>query len=143
MTAKKLAFLGAGKMATAIAAGLVDKKIFSADQLIACDKFEGARDAFTARKGIECLPENVTAMSSADAILLAIKPQDAPKVLPEIAPVLQGKLIISIAAGLSIAKLKKWSGCERVIRVMPNTPSMVGKGAAVFSCSTRPHAGCK
>ncbi len=130
----KLAFLGAGKMATAIAARLVEQGVFAPDHMIAADKKAEARDAFTAATGIACTGDNATAVRQADAVLLAVKPQDAPTLLPALRDDLAGTLLITIAAGLSTTKLAGWIGSDRVIRVMPNTPAMVGLGASVYTC---------
>jgi pyrroline-5-carboxylate reductase len=131
----QLVFLGAGKMATAIAAGLLEQRVFTAAGLLAADKIEAARVAFTAATGVRCVADNAAAVAGAEAVLLAIKPQDAPTALPPLADLLAGKLLISIAAGLSLAKLAGWARTERVIRVMPNTPDMVRMGAAVYACA--------
>jgi pyrroline-5-carboxylate reductase len=73
-------------------------------------------------------------VTAADVIVLAVKPADVAGVLRSCAGVLAGKLVVSIAAGLGLGRLEEWSGaCVRVVRVMPNTPVMVGAGAAAFS----------
>ncbi|MDT8392176.1 MAG: pyrroline-5-carboxylate reductase [Lentisphaeria bacterium] len=130
----KLAFLGAGKMATAIAGGLIDNKILSPADMIAMDVSREARQAFTARTGIACVEDPVEMMPRADAVFIAVKPQFAEAATKPIASFCARKLIISIAAGLPIAKLATWFGTDRIVRVMPNTPAMVGCGATVFSC---------
>lgn len=73
-------------------------------------------------------------VTAADVIVLAVKPADVAGVLRSCAGVLAGKLVVSIAAGLGLGRLEEWSGAGvRVVRVMPNTPVMVGAGAAAFS----------
>lgn len=131
----KLAFLGAGKMATAIACGLLKQKVCTAAELCASDKVEAARAAFAAKTGALCLEDNTQALAGATAVILAVKPQDAAAALTAVPGQFQGKLLISIAAGLSLAKLSAWTGSDRVIRVMPNTPAMVNLGAAVYACA--------
>jgi len=131
----QLVFLGAGKMATAIAAGLIEQRIFAATELLAADRIDTARAAFTAATGVRCLADNADAVQGAEAVMLAIKPQDAPAALPPLAAPLAGKLLISIAAGLSLARLSAWVRTDRIIRVMPNTPAMVRQGAAVYACA--------
>jgi pyrroline-5-carboxylate reductase len=130
----KLGFIGAGKMATAIAKGLLSENVFQADDLMAADIAEGARLAFHEQTGLACMEQAADIVGQADAILLAVKPQVAPAAVAAIAESCRGRLIISIAAGIPIAKLASWFGNRRIVRVMPNTPAMVGKGAAVFTC---------
>ena len=132
----KLCFIGAGKMATAIARGLVINGVYESEEICASDIFEQARIQFSDVTGCSAIEDNKIAVSSADTIILAVKPQNAEAVLSKLEGLLDDKLIISIAAGLKISKLQAWTGSERVIRVMPNTPSMVNKGASVYSPSS-------
>ncbi len=130
----KLAFVGAGKMATAIAAGLIDNHVWSGQDILASDINETAREAFEKATGVVCAASTERIMPEADIVLLAVKPQVAAEVVAAIAPACAGKLVVSIAAGLKLETLAGWFGTRRVVRVMPNTPAMVGKGAAVFAC---------
>ncbi len=132
----KLTLIGAGKMGSAIAGGLVRNSVFRADELMAVDPVEAARVSFEATTGVRCLPSAGTALSGADAVLLAVKPQSAAAVSTRIAPLCRAKLIISIMAGVPIRRLGEWFGTARVIRVMPNTPLLVGEGASVFACGS-------
>lgn len=131
----KLAFLGAGKMATAIACGLVREQVFAPADLIACDAYPAAREGFTARTGARCVEDNAEAFAFADAVILAVKPQDAATALVPLHGKWQGKVLISIAAGLSLTKLAAMTDCQRLVRVMPNTPAMVNLGASVYACA--------
>jgi pyrroline-5-carboxylate reductase len=128
-----LAFIGAGKMATAIASGLIDHKVVAPDSLLATDVSEDARLAFAERVGVNCGSDNAAMVAQADVVVLAVKPQVAKDVLAPLQGAFGDSLFISIAAGLSIATLSEWTGASRVIRVMPNTPAMVATGASVFS----------
>ncbi len=131
----QLSFIGAGKMATAVACGLIRQKMFSPSQLRGSDISVAACAAFTELTGSECLNDNAAAVVGADTVILAVKPQDAGKALEALAGTFGGKLLISIAAGLTLAKLQTWTGSDRIIRVMPNTPAMVNLGASVYSCA--------
>ena len=131
----ELCFIGAGKMATAIASGLVKNGVYKPDEICASDIFENARLQFSDATGCACIEDNKIAVSNASTIILAVKPQNAQTVLDDLSGLLNNKLIISIAAGLKISKLQNWTGSDRVIRVMPNTPSMVNKGASVYAPS--------
>jgi len=132
----KLAFIGAGKMATAIAGGLIKSHLYVTDEIVAAEPAELSQQSFFRSTGISCFYDNLKAVDSADVILLAVKPQIAEDVLTKLRGQFANKLLISIAAGLSIQKIVTWIDSDRVIRVMPNTPAMVGMGAAVYSCAT-------
>jgi pyrroline-5-carboxylate reductase len=129
----QLAFLGAGKMATAIARGLVQQGVLPAEAITASDPVPAALAAFAATVGGRPTTGNAEAIAAADVVLLAMKPQDAPAALTPLRGAFAGKLLISICAGLNIAKLSEWTGSARIVRVMPNTPAMVGLGASVFA----------
>ncbi len=130
-----LAIVGAGKMATAIAGGLIDKNIFKPNEMIATDISSKAIDQFQQRTGVRCTEDASEILKDADSVLLAVKPQVAEEVVRSIAALCGDKLIISIAAGIPLTSLSEWFRNQRVIRVMPNTPLMVGSGATVFACS--------
>jgi len=131
----KLAFIGAGKMATAIASGLADGNVLPAAEMAAADLSAGAREAFTAVTGVCCADSAGSIVGDAETILVAVKPQYAEQAVTPVAAQCRGKLIISIAAGIPLANLCSWFDTTRVIRVMPNTPMVVGKGATVFTCA--------
>ena len=130
----KLVFLGAGKMATAIAKGIVDAEVLPAADLLACDISAEARTRFgKATGGIRCVAPEPELLRNCDVLLLAVKPQVAAEAVAALPPLSDGALAISIAAGIPLAVLTRWFGTERVIRTMPNTPLMVGCGATVFA----------
>lgn len=131
----KLMFIGAGKMATALSGGLIQNNVFAADAVMATDVSPEACRAFEARTGAATTDDNSDAVRSANTVVLAVKPQVAEAVMAPLKGLFAGKLFVSIAAGLALEQLCAWSGSDRVIRVMPNTPAMVGRGAAVFSCA--------
>ena len=128
----KIALIGAGKMATAIARGLMNAN-GSQWQVAACDPSEKARENFTKTTSFPCFKTIAEALDGADAVLLAVKPQYAAEALKEAAPLLANVLLISIAAGLSINKLSVMAKTTRIIRVMPNTPALAGEGMSCFS----------
>lgn len=130
----KLGFLGAGKMATALARGLIAQGVYTAGELLAVDVKEAARAQFTASTGVACVADPGELVRQSPVLLLAVKPQDTAALLSGFHGQLGEKLLISIAAGLAIARLSTWTGSARVVRVMPNTPAMVNLGASVFAC---------
>jgi len=130
-----LAVLGAGNMAEAIVRGVTAAKILAAGDIVAADPSEARRAVF-ASLGIQTHENAATAARDASAILLSVKPQMMNDVLAEISPVLwDGTTIISIAAGTRTGSIESklpprvnW----RVVRVMPNTPMLVGEGASAI-----------
>lgn len=131
---KKLFFIGGGKMASAIAGGLTGTGTFEAAELGAFDPDENAAGRFTAATGVAaCTDSPESGIRDAEAVLVAVKPQVIAKALEKHRELLRGKLIISIVAGVSIGRLHELTGSDRIIRVMPNTPALVGKGAAAYA----------
>lgn len=131
----KVGFLGAGKMASALAKGFAAAKIVSPKQIIASDVVPAARDAFAKDVGSAAADSNAEVMRFANVIILAVKPDQVSGVLAEIKPFCSEKhLLISIAAGVTLARLEDALPLKaRVIRVMPNTPALVGAGASGYA----------
>ena len=128
--------MGAGRMATALARGLVRADIVPANSLIACDPGAEARDAFAKEvPGAAVAPDNVADVARADVVFLAVKPQTMSVALESLHGVIsESALVVSIAAGVTLARLEAAlpSG-QRVVRVMPNTPCLIGLGASGFA----------
>lgn len=129
----KLLFIGAGKMASAIAGGIVSAKLFSADEISAYDISSAAAAAFTAATGVACVSEIAPALADAEKVLIAVKPQYLDAALRPLQGKFGGKLVISIVAGVTLETLSALTGTEKIVRVMPNTPALVGKGAAAYA----------
>lgn len=129
MQQKKIAFIGAGNMAMAIILGLV-KSGYPTAQLAACNKSNQARRAELGAMGVEVNLSNRQAVEWADVVILAVKPQMMAEVCAEFADVdLSSKWIISVAAGISVARLAQiLPTAEQIIRTMPNTPALIGEG---------------
>ncbi|HYL89877.1 MAG TPA: pyrroline-5-carboxylate reductase [Burkholderiales bacterium] len=122
-----VAFLGGGNMANALIGGLVakghDPRTISVIELA-----PAARDKIAAR-GVRVATAPDATTAKAEAIVLAVKPQDARAALASIAASVSGKLVISIAAGVRLDALSRWLGGHRkLVRCMPNTPALVGAG---------------
>jgi pyrroline-5-carboxylate reductase len=131
----KIGFIGAGKMATALARGLLNAQLVKPNQLSAADPFAAAQKQFAAETGAKILESNLAVASDANVLLVATKPDQVAAALTEISGAFTKKhLLISIAAGVTIAKLESnLPAGARVIRVMPNTPALVGAGASGFA----------
>lgn len=128
-----LLFIGAGKMATALATAIVKNKLLPLENIKAADISPAAREAFNAATGVTVVENAAEWAANADVILLAVKPQVAEAAARALPQLHKGTLIISICAGIPIAKLQSWFNTGKIIRVMPNTPLMVGKGASAFA----------
>lgn len=125
-----IAMIGAGNMARAIIGGLIARG-HSAGRLTAADPDPDARDAVADEYGIAAHMDNRRAVTGADVVVLAVKPQVIDKVAESIAPALSDDcVVVSVAAGIPVSRLRATLGGQRaVVRVMPNTPALHGKGA--------------
>lgn len=135
MLTQTIGFIGAGQMAQALARGFVAAKLVEGRQIVAADPAAGAIEAFCkAVPGAERLADNRRVIERADVIFLAVKPQSVPGVLSESrGRVGAEKLLISIAAGVRMKTLAEGFGPARLVRVMPNTPCLVGLSASAYS----------
>ena len=132
----KIFFLGAGKMATAIAGGMVSSGAFSVDELEAFDPDCSAAGNFTSATGVHSSNSSpASGIKSAQTVVIAVKPQVISGALAACGDLLKDKLLISIAAGVPISRLQELTGCSRIIRVMPNTPALVKQGATAYALS--------
>jgi len=135
VTQLKIGFIGAGKMATALARGFVRGELAGPREIIAGDPVDAARKHFAADVGAKTATANAEVAEFAQVLILATKPDQVSAALAEIRGALTEKhLLISIAAGVPLAKLEAaLPPGARVIRVMPNTPALVGAGASAFA----------
>ena len=123
---RNVAFIGGGNMAFALATGILraarDRSVVVSDPL----PEQLARFADTP---VRTTPDNTEAVAGASVIVLAVKPQVMEGVARELAGVINpGQLIVSIAAGVTVSALRAWLGSSAIVRCMPNTPALVGKG---------------
>jgi pyrroline-5-carboxylate reductase len=130
----KIGFIGGGAMAQALIKGLLAADLVLPSQIqvynISPARAEKLRDIY----GINVAHSIRAVATSVDVLFLAVKPQVIPEVLENIAPfVTKDTLVISVAAGVSLAFLQKKLGEVPVIRVMPNTPVAVGAGMSVIA----------
>jgi pyrroline-5-carboxylate reductase len=130
-------FLGAGQMATALAKGWLASGLIDANRSRAADPITASRDAFSGVTGIRATASNTEVVNLADLIVLAVKPQVMASVLAEIAPRIQPRhLVVSIAAGVTLDQISSSLGVStRIVRVMPNTPCLVGASATGIAAS--------
>ena len=130
-----IGFLGAGQMATALAKGWSATRLLDAERSRACDIIPAARDAFAEATGLRAVAGPAEVAESADVLVVAVKPQSLAGLYPELRPRLAPRhLVVSIVAGATLKQLAEGLGTDaRIVRVMPNTPALVGAGAAGVS----------
>ena len=130
MENKKIGFIGSGKMAGAIIKGLLKTGFTSADNLLATQAEPNGLEEKSKILGIKIILDNKELVKNSDVIFIATKPNQVMDVLKEIKDlVTPDKLIVSIAAGITTEKLENnLPANTRIIRVMPNTPALVGEG---------------
>lgn len=133
----RIGFLGAGKMATALASGWLAARLTTTEHLCASDPVAAARAAFTQQTGAHAGADNLHVVKSSELVVLAVKPQQMTEVVNEIASAVGPQhLVLSIAAGVSLAQIRQLLGADRrLIRVMPNTPCLVGASASAYAAS--------
>ena len=131
----KMGFLGAGKMATALAKGFIRAGLVSAADVMAGDLSSAARQAFAQETGGHVTASNVEVVRFAQTLILAVKPAHVAAALGQIRTDFTARhLLISIAAGVSIKAITAGLfETARVIRVMPNTPALVGASATGYA----------
>lgn len=123
-----ITFIGGGNMASALIGGLL-KQGFSPGRLRVVEIEPEARQRLTKAYGVGCDAEMNAAAAAADCMVFAVKPQSMREAARALRPFLGSQLIISIAAGIRLNDLARWlSGYTRIVRVMPNTPALVGAG---------------
>ncbi|CAI5454517.1 unnamed protein product [Caenorhabditis angaria] len=132
----KIGFIGAGKMAQALARGLVNSGRITAENIIASSPKRDVKFLDECKAlGLNTTHENAEVVQKSDVIFLAVKPVHVSKVTSEIAPALsREQLVVSIALGITIRNIESLLPTKsRVVRVMPNTPSVVRAGASAFA----------
>ena len=135
----RIGFLGAGKMATALAQGWIQAGLTNAKNVCASDPVASAREHFTKTTSAAAFADNPRIVTQSEIVVLAVKPQNMADLLREVQPsVTAAHLVISIAAGITIEQIASSLGVDRrIIRVMPNTPCLVGASASAFSASSK------
>lgn len=137
LSGTKVAFVGAGVMAEAMIAGLLDQRLLEPGQIVVSHPRQDRRDELIARYGIEAVEVNRDAVAGSDLVLLTVKPQ----VLRPIMKQLHGRfeprqVALSIIAGASIKSLGRGLGHDAIVRVMPNTPAQIGRGMMVWTSTS-------
>jgi pyrroline-5-carboxylate reductase len=134
---RPVAFVGGGQMALALAEGFGRGGLIAAAEIAVHDPAPEATARFAARvPGVRVASDNAAAVRGAPLVFLAVKPQHAEAACREAAGALAADAtVVSIVAGVPIATLAAWLGSSRIVRVMPNTPCLIGKGVSAVSRS--------
>lgn len=140
----RLGFLGAGKMATALARGFLDAGLVKADQIVAADPIAAASEHFSQATGAKIAADNKSVVAASEVVFLAVKPQHFAAAVDAAQGAWHaGQLAVSIMAGVPTAamaqRLAEASKNEppRIVRVMPNTPCLIGQGASGYCLGPR------
>lgn len=131
-----LSFIGSGAMAEAMIRGILAEQLIAPENVTASGPRPERGRELRGRYGIRAITDNCEAARTGKVIVLSVKPQTLPKVLPEICGELESDdFVISIVAGASIKLLRRGLGIDRIVRAMPNTPGQVGEGMTVWTAT--------
>lgn len=133
MIQRRLGFIGGGVMAEALLTGMLRAGVAEAFRLHASDPSEERRALLSGKLGNNVFTDNRQVARAVDVLVLSVKPKVVPAVAAEISGDLTAAhLVVSIAAGVSLGALRSMLGTDRLIRVMANTPALVGEGASAY-----------
>ncbi len=135
MLKEKFGFIGGGKMAEALSKGIINAKLNSSDNIMISDVVPERLKLLTKEIGVKTTQNNKDVASFSDVIILAVKPQVMNEVLNSVKnDITRRHLVVSIAAGIPIRFLEsRLPEGVRIIRVMPNTPCLIGASATAFA----------
>jgi pyrroline-5-carboxylate reductase len=126
----RIAFIGAGNMATALMGGLIAQGV-EPRRILAVDPDAEKREACAQQLGVGVCAKLGAEAGEFDALVLSVKPQVLSEACGLLFPLLDRQLVISIAAGVLMADISRWlGGYSKIVRAMPNTPALIGKGVA-------------
>lgn len=128
----KIALVGGGTMGEAIVKSLLKKKLTDKDSITVSDVIVSRREQMRKRYGVKVTENNIQAISKAEVVIMAVKPQDMNHVLVQVSGKLKTPLVISIAAGVTLESICSKLNYRQVVRAMPNTPAQVGKGMTAW-----------
>src|SRR5512133_2443559 len=130
---ESIAFIGGGNMASALIGGLIRQGL-PPSHIEVVEPYEEARQKLRAHFGVQAQPAASPALARASLVVWAVKPQTFQEAAAAVRPHLQDPLHLSVAAGIRSDTIAQWLGTQRIVRAMPNTPALVGKGmTALFA----------
>lgn len=132
----KIGFLGAGAMGGAILLGAIESGVIKPEDAYLYDISKSIRKKY-AERGVNIVESGQELGRISDMVVISLKPQYAKKGLEELGDSLNGKALVSIMAGVTTTTLREWvQGDLRLLRLMPNTPALVGEGAFALDSDT-------
>jgi pyrroline-5-carboxylate reductase len=126
---QRIAFIGGGNMASALIGGLIRQGV-APGQIDVLEPLAQARDQLKGSYGLQPQAQAGTFLAQADLVIWAVKPQAFREATRAVAPHTAAALHLSVAAGIRSDSIAQWLGVERVVRAMPNTPALIGKGVS-------------
>jgi len=130
----RLAFIGAGRMASAMVTGILRESLYSPDAIACTCGNDPSGPDLAAKTGIAYEADATQLVAKADCIVLACKPQQFAQLDSRLAEKSKGKLILSILAGTTLERLdSKFSQARNIVRAMPNTPGQIGAGVTAYA----------
>ena len=131
----KIGFIGAGNMTQALVKGLVESNEIKADHIFVSNRTEGKLVKLSEQFHVQTRSHNQEIISECDVVIIAVKPQDFSSALEGLtAQFNKNQIVISLAAGIPFDSLEKQIPSGRLVRLMPNTPSLIGRGVIGFIC---------
>jgi pyrroline-5-carboxylate reductase len=126
----KITFIGGGNMASALISGLLQQG-YATSQLHVVEISAENREKIKRELGVPTVADLASGIAESDVVVLSVKPQQLHELALKLAPLLNNQLVISIAAGIRAIDISRWlDGYQRIVRAMPNTPSLVRAGVA-------------
>lgn len=130
----RIVFIGAGRMASAIVRGLLEKNHYSPEEIACTCGDDPTGPALAQSTGIQYHEDITIALHEAEAVVLACKPQQFTAIGSDLVDAAQGNLVLSILAGTPLERLyNKFSDARNIVRTMPNTPGQIGAGVTAFA----------
>lgn len=130
----RIVFIGAGRMASAIVRGLLEKEHYQPEEIACTCGDDPTGPALAEETGIQYFADITNALYEAEAVVLACKPQQFNAIDTTLADAATGKLVLSILAGTPLARLsEKFGKARNIVRTMPNTPGQIGAGVTAFA----------
>lgn len=127
----KITFIGGGNMAKALIGGLI-KRGYSPSKMHVVEMFKEKCAELHNEFGVRATTELAAAVAHGETLILAVKPQQLQQIAVQLAPILNGQLVISIAAGIRTQDMARWMGSQNIVRCMPNTPALIRSGVTAL-----------
>jgi len=131
----RIGFIGGGVMGEAMVKSVLAKGVAAPADITVSDVSQSRRDTMNERYGVKTTANNREAADSAEAVVLAVKPQDLSKVLGEVKGLSPQQLVLSIVAGATLDSLRQGLDHPCLVRAMPNMPAQIGEGMTVWTAT--------